>query len=119
MSNPIIIVTGDSEGKQGGGQSLPGSSVYGHVPHYNVNIKTEMYVKNQLLRPDGFSQIWFENVGTDRCKIFDSVPVDPESNIRKFEFDPGQVISTQINIVFENMSVDKRLLITKIYYEKI
>jgi hypothetical protein len=83
-----------------------------------VNVKTEVIMKNMFIRPDGFSSITFENIGEDPCSIMDSCPVNPENKAREWINRPGEILTTQINVIFENKSAVKRLLITKVYYLK-
>ena len=115
----IVVVSDKNAANNNGSGSSQNSNYSSYAPKWNVVIKTEIYNNNTLLRPDGYSSIWFENIGEDRCNIFDSVPVNPESLVRKFENQPGQIITTQITIQFEKKSQDRQILVTKIYYEKI
>jgi hypothetical protein len=115
----ILVVSDKNAASSSNGSNSTQNSSGSNAPKWNVIIKTDIYINNTLLRPDGYSSIWFENIGEDRCNIFDSVPVNPESQLRKFENDPGQIIASQVPIQFEKKSADRRLLVTKIYYEKI
>jgi hypothetical protein len=92
-----ILVVSDKNAATGANSSSSSQNNSGsNAPKWNVIIKTDIYTNNTLLRPDGYSSLWFENIGEDRCNIFDSVPVNPESQLRKFENDPGQIIASQV-----------------------
>lgn len=115
----LVISDKNAANNASGANSGTSNGSASNAPKWNIIIKSETVVKNSLIRPDGFSCIWFENIGEDKCNIFDSVPVNPESMVRQFNFDPGQIISSQIPVQFAMNSANKQLLITKIYFEKI
>lgn len=114
-----ILVVSDSKTRNGGNSSQGAENANAYGQKWHVIIKTDIVAQNTLLRPDGYSSVWFENIGEDNATIFDSVPVNPESLVRKFENRPGEIITTQIPVQFEKLSADRRLLVTKIYYERI
>jgi hypothetical protein len=119
----IIIINsgkGADQQQQGNGSNAGSSQNLSFTAGANwiVNVKTEVIMKNMFIRPDGFSSIIFENIGEDPCSIMDSCPVNPENKAREWINRPGEILTTQINVIFENKSANKRLLITKVYYLK-
>lgn len=124
IDSTIIVVNsgqGSDQQPQGNGSNAQGSNSnlsFTAGANWIVNIKTDILIKNQFIRPDGFSSIVFENIGEDPCTIMDSCPVNPENKAREWLNRPGEILTTQIPVIFENKSADKRLLITKIYYLK-
>lgn len=75
--------------------------------------------ENSSIDPDGFSTIEFENIGSDDATIFDNVPLLTSSFSRKFEHRPGEIFSNSIKIKFSENSPDKKVLVTKTYFNEI
>ena len=115
----IIIVNSGQGSDQGSANNQSSANLsFTAGASWIVNVKTDLIIKNTLIRPDGFSSIIFENVGEDPCNIMDSCPINPENKAREWLNRPGEILTTQIPVIFENKSADKRLLVTKVYYLK-
>lgn len=96
---------------------MPGSLNSGS--RWYVNYRTEIITKNTVINPDSFSGVIFENIGEDRCNIFNLLPVNPSDKTREFLNRPGEIITTQIPIQFAGNSDNKKLSVIYVYYELI
>ena len=79
----IIIVNSGQGSDQGSANNQSSANLsFTAGASWIVNVKTDLIIKNTLIRPDGFSSIIFENVGEDPCNIMDSCPINPETFTR-------------------------------------
>lgn len=116
--NPLYKEQGTSNNTSQATQNQPfnaGSSV---VAVWHVQYQHELISTNKMIRPDGFSSIELENIGDDDCQIFGGIPLTPKDKGRKYENRPGEIITTQIPINFAGESENKKVYVTKTYYER-
>jgi hypothetical protein len=83
---------------------------------YDLYLTFALITKSEIITPDGFSEIEFENIGTCACTIEKVIPLNPSDTKRKFSSMPYVEFKQRLNIEFSGSSVDKQVLVTKYYY---
>lgn len=84
-----------------------------------VNYRHTIVTSNDVIEPDGFSSIEFENIGNDNAYINQSIPLTANSLKRKFENDPDEIIKEKFSVNFAGNATDKKVLVIKTYYNRV
>ncbi|NOU19420.1 MAG: hypothetical protein HOO91_17830 [Bacteroidales bacterium] len=82
---------------------------------YLVNYKTEIISSNESIEADGFSKIYFENIGTDSAFVDSVIPL---TYSKFFDNDPENTINDKFTVSFAGVDADMRVLVIKTYFEK-
>ncbi|NVO11722.1 MAG: hypothetical protein HXX16_17305 [Bacteroidales bacterium] len=82
---------------------------------YLVNYNASVITSNESIEADGFSKIYFENIGTDSAFIDAVIPL---THPKFFDNDPENIINDKFKVSFAGANADKRVLVIKTYFEK-
>lgn len=81
-----------------------------------IVINTELYTTNRTLVPNGFSCVTFFNQGKATAYLNGTIKIEAGVS-HEFNFHPGELINSKMDISFDNDNSDKQVVVTTIYYK--
>lgn len=86
------------------------------MEHIKVEYKSLFLTQNGLLPVDGYSCVSFENIGTSKATLMNTIPLVKGGTIREFNNRPGEVIKTPIPVTFDPTDTNTQVLVVFTYY---